>query len=194
MSLRFHLCSLLLLCLAFGSLTACDSDHTVTAPSPAVTSFGAPALFGFEPATLRPELVGGNSCATFQPFSTHVTIVVSTEDDVIVRSLHFRFTDRFGVTALPSVSSNPTSPIPTPTSSAIPPLGVAPLPTSSPIPIPNATPITGFMVPARSRHRLPFLLTFGCGVRHEGTLGVSVDSADMRGRLQTSQLQAQVMP
>ena len=186
MSLRFHLSGVLLVCFALSSLTACDSGHSATGPSTFSSSSGAPPLFGFEPATLRPEFVGGTSCVPFRPFSTSIVIVMSPENDLIVRGLHFRFIDRSGVAALPRVSSNPASPIS--------PLGVAPLPTSSPIPIPSASPITGFMVPARSRHRMPFLLTFGCGVSDEGTLVVSVDSADMRGQLQTSQLQARVMP
>ena len=186
MSLRFHLFVAPVVCLALGSLTACGSSHSTTGPSTFSSSFSAAAPFGFEPATLRPEVVGRTSCASFRPFTTRIVIAISPENDVIVRGLHFRFSDRFGATALPRVSSTPDYPIP--------PLGVAPLPTSSPIPIPNASPITGFMVPARSRHRLPFILTFGCGVRDEGTLVVSVESADMTGRLQTSQLQARVMP
>jgi hypothetical protein len=187
MSLRFQLFGALFLCLALGSLTACHSGRrSPTGPSPFAGSFGAPAPFGFEPATLRPELVNGTSCVSFRPFSTRIIIVVSPGSDVILRSLHFRFTDRFGVSALPSVSSNLTT-------GPIPPLGVAPLPTSAPVQIPGSSPINGFMVPAGSSQRLPFLLTFGCGVSDTGLLVVSVDSADMRGRLQTSQLDVRVM-
>jgi len=182
MSLRFHLFGALLLCLALGSLTACDSFHNATGPS---SSLSTAATFRFEPSTLRPELVNGTSCVAFSPFGTRIVIVVSPGSDVILLSLHFRFTDRFGATALPRVSSNPAS-------GQIPQLGVAPLPTTSPIPIPNSSPLTGFMVPAGSSQRLPFLLTFDCGVSDDGTLVVSVDTADMRGRPQTTQLQVRV--
>ena len=62
------------------------------------------------------------------------------------------------------------------------------------MPLSSSSPITGFMVPAGSPQRLPFLLTFGCGVTNDGTLLISLDSADTNGRMQTSHLQARLTP
>jgi len=171
------------ICLALGVFTACESTTTVAGPtalsSGGGTATGASTPFGVEPATLRPELIsGGNSCGSFRPFNANIVLVVSGGSAGFVHGVRFRFTDRFGIVTLPGVSSSPSGfPVPFPN-------GIAPLPT--PIPIPGST--------TNPSQRLPFFLRFDCGVRPDGMLGISVDSADTRGRMQTSQLQVQVTP
>ena len=199
MSNRLHQYSVLLALLMLGATAGCDRDRsTVAQPFSPSPSFGTGTSFGFEPGTLRPELIPGTFCVAGQAFGTRIIIVVNPGGDVILSGLRFRFTDRFGVNSLPRVTpimgSSPltatisaipaVSPIPTP--------GVAPLPVTSPIPIPGLSSVNGLMVPARSSLQLPFLLSFDCGVVSAGVVFVIVDLTEPNGRLQTSQFSVQL--
>lgn len=180
MSIRFSNYALLLLFFALG---ACDkADVTVaTAPTAVVASLTS-STFGFEPATLRPEVLPGVSCGRRSPFGTRIIIVIRGSD-VNLRGIRFRFTDLLGMTSLPRVipipgntplsapiSNFPTTPIPIP--------GIAPMTMSSPVVIPGTT--------------FPFFLSFDCGVASEGTLTVFLDNADRNGTMQTAELRARV--
>jgi len=169
---------ILLLCFA----VACsDTDSSVTATT-APTSFSVAHSITAEPATLLPEVLPGLVCTPYPPFGTRI-IVVLNGGVTTLPALRFRFTDRFGVTALPRVTPIPgSSPLTTPlgsipTTSPVPPLGVPPLPSPPTVPFP------GDGSPAS----LPYLLTFECGVFPEGTLVVGVD---LGGR--TSELRLRV--
>ena len=165
---RFPRYGLPLLILAFSITVACsDSDSTVTTPTPFTT---VQPSFTAQPATLSTEVLPGLVCTPYPPFGTRV-IIVFGERVTTLPSLRFRFTDRFGVIALPRVTAIPgSSPLTTPlgsipTTSPIPTPGVAPLPTPPTVPFPGDGSPTS----------LPYLLTFECGVFPEGTLVVSVD-------------------
>ena len=175
----------LLLGLALLVATGCsDSDSGMTEPS-TVTTFNLVPSFTTQPSMLSPEFLPGISCGSSRAFGTRIIVVVNGGTNMFVKGIDFRFTDRFGVTALPQVRSIP-GPVPMttpsvsiPTSNPIPPLGVAPLPTSSPIPFPGDGNPTAA--------DFPFFLTFGCGVFSQGTLIVNVDTGDHTGRTHRAQ-------
>ena len=196
MSLRSPRFGLLLVVLV---VTACDRTNvTLNSPTALADTFVASSAFGFQPATLQPEFLPLGVCLSVRPFGTRIIIVVNGSRDVILRGLRFRFTDRFGVNALPLVAAiNGASPLPIPApavASAFPVStpGVAPLPVTSAIPMAGSTPSNGMLVPAGSSRSLPFFLSFGCGVAPEGMLFVSVDESDANGRMHTSELRARL--
>jgi hypothetical protein len=197
MFLRFpRYCLFLLL---FLPLIACDNDKaTVTGPTALTSTMTNGPVVGFEPAALRPEFLPANSCVRRSPFGTRIIIVIGPGGGVFVRSLRFRFTDRFGVTALPRVTPiiGP-SPLTVPVStiapfSPIPVPGGATLPSTGPIPIPGSAPINGLQIPSGTLRTLPFFLSFDCGVLSEGVVHVTVDTATPNGQMETSELRARV--
>ena len=192
----------LLAFLALGAVAGCDSNRdTTVGPSP-LTAATTGTTFRFEPATLRPELMPGTSCVA--AFGTRIIVII--RGDGTLRELRFRFTDRFGVSALPRVIAIPGSsplstpasaipssvPIPLPSSSPIPIPGIAPLPTNSPVPIPGSTAFNGASAPAGTSVHLPFFLFFECGIASEGTLFVGTEVAEPGGTVQTSQFRVRV--
>jgi hypothetical protein len=171
--------------LLFLSCAACDRANVtaVTGPTTVVSDL-ASSTFAFEPSTLRPEILPAGQCVRQSPFGTRVILVIRG-DVVILRSVRFRFADRFGFNALPRVAFIPgpapmTAPISTFPSNPIPMPGMAPLPMTSPIPIPG------------SPQTLPFFLSFDCGVAPEGRLTVSIDAADRNGMVRTTELWARL--
>jgi hypothetical protein len=195
MSIRFHRYGVLLAFLAAGAATACDGQrNTVVGPTALTSTTTTGTTFRFEPATLRPELLSGISCVAVPAFGTRIIVIVG--GDAILRGLRFRFTDRFGVNALPGVvpipGSSPFSvPVSIPSSFPIPIPGVAPLPTSSPIPMPGTSSFNG-LSPAETSQRLAFFLVFQCGVASEGTLFVDTEVAEPRGSVRNSEFQIRV--
>ena len=193
----------LLAFLALGAVAGCDSNRNTPVGPSALMTATTGTTFRFEPATLRPELVPGTSCVA--AFGTRIIVIV--RGGGTLRELRFRFTDRFGVSALPRVMAIPGSsplstpasaipsssfPIPLPSSSPIPIPGIAPLPTNSPIPIPGSTAFNDASVPAGTSVHLPFFLFFECGIASEGTLFVATDVAEPGGTVQTSQFRVRV--
>jgi hypothetical protein len=187
-----------LLCafLALGATAGCDGNrHTTVGPS-SLTVATTGTSFRFEPPTLRAELVPGNSCVAASGFGTRIIVIVGGE--VTLRELRFRFTDRFGVNALPRVMPIPgTSPLSVPASAIpssfpIPIPGIAPLPASSPIPMPGSSVFNDTSAPTGTFTHLPFFLSFDCGVASEGTLFIGTEAASPRGMVQTSQFQVRV--
>ena len=61
-----------------------------------------------------------------------------------------------------------------------------------PIPIPGSLPAEELVIHAGVSHTMPVSLGFGCGVPADGTIIVSVDTTDMRGRASTSQVRVRV--
>jgi hypothetical protein len=195
MSIRFHRYGVLLAFLAAGAATGCDGQrNTVVGPTALKSATTTGTTFRFEPATLRPEFVSGISCVAVPAFGTRIIVIVG--GDVILSALRFRFTDRFGVNALPTVvpipGSSPFSvPVSIPSSFPIPMPGVAPLPTSSPIPMPGTSSFNG-LSPAEASQRLAFFLVFQCGVASEGTLFIGTEVAEPRGSVRNSEFQIRV--
>ena len=185
MSMRFPILGLPLL--LFGVIGCDRADVSATAPTPAVSAGTASDLsLAVEPVMLRPESIGGQSCARQSPFGTRVIIRIRSGSDFFLRGIRFRFVDRFGVSSLPRVTpipgsaplTTPFASLPVPTSPI--PMGVAPLslPTSAPITIPGTT--------------LPFFLAFDCGPAQEGTIFVDVETADRNGRTRAAAVQARL--
>jgi hypothetical protein len=181
------------------ALTACGgAASTVGAPTPLPSNASNQHAITFQPTTLRPETLPGPCVPRATPFGTRVIINVNPGSDVVLRSLHFRFTDRTGVSALPRVTPIPGASPMTMPSTSIPPFspipvpGGAPLTTTGPIPIPGSSSVTGLMVPGGSMRSLPFFLAFDCGVIGDGTLFIMFDTADMMGGMHSSQLTARV--
>jgi hypothetical protein len=183
--------------LALGAAAGCDSNRNTTVGPSALTTFTGGTTFRFEPATLHPELVPGTSCVAALPgFGTRIIVIVG--GDVTLRELRFRFTDRFGVNALPRVMAIPgSSPLSVPASAIpssfpIPVPGIAPLPASSPIPMPGSSAFNGASLPVGTSVHLPFFLFFECGVASEGTLFIGTEVAEPGGTVQTSQFRLRV--
>lgn len=164
--------------------TACEATNTQgTAPSKVSSTAPLPVSLAVEPSALRPEFLFDRSCTKARPFGTRVIVVVGGSE-ISVRSIRFRFTDRFGTGALPRVSAisgaDPlTAPMPSITTAMPNPVaGIAPLPSPSPIPI-------------RGSSQFPFFLTFGCGVAAHGDLLIAVDTKGPDGP-QTSEVRARI--
>lgn len=197
MSLRFHRYGVLLALVVLGAAAGCDSNRNTTVGPSALTTAATETTFRFEPATLRPELVPGTSCVTTVPgFGTRIIVIVGR--DVTLRELRFRFTDRFGVNALPRVMAIPGSaPLSTPSSAItasfpIPMPGLAPLPVNSSIPMPGVSSFNGLSGAGGISLHLPFFLLFDCGVEPEGMLFVGTQVAEPDGTLQTSEFRVRV--
>ena len=190
MSIRFHRYGVLLALLVLGAAMGCDRQRNVVGPTAFTsTTTTTDTSFRFEPATLRAESVSGISCVAVPAFGTRIIINVGA--GVILSALRFRFTDRFGVNALPRVMPIPgSSPLSVPVSAIpssfpIPIPGVAPLPAGSPIPIPGTSSFNG-LSPAGTPQRLAFLLLFECGVASDGTLFVDTEVTEPRGSVRKS--------
>lgn len=127
-------------------------------------------------------------------FGTRIIVIVG--GDVTLRELRFRFTDRFGVNALPRVMAIPgSSPLSTPASAIpssfpIPTPGIAPLPVNASIPMPGVSSFDGLS--AAGGIHLPFFLFFDCGVAPEGMLFVGTQVAEPDGTVKTSEFRVRV--
>ena len=197
MSIRFHRYGVLVALLVLGAATGCDRQrNTVVGPTGLRSITTADTSFRFEPATLRPEGVSGISCVGVPAFGTRIIVIFG--GDVVLSGLRFRFTDRFGVNALPRVMAIPgSSPLSVPISAIpssfpIPIPGIAPLPMNSPIPIPGSSSFNGLSVPAGTSRHLPFFLLFECGVASGGTLFVGTEVAEPGGTVQKSEFPVRV--
>jgi hypothetical protein len=190
MSIRFHRYGVLSAFLAVGAATGCGGQrNTVAGPTALKSTTTTGTTFRFEPATLRPEFVSGISCVGVPAFGTR--IIIKFGGDVILSALRFRFTDRFGVNALPRVMPIPgSSPLSVPVS-AIP---SAPIPIPGVAPLPLGSPISSFngLSPAEPSQPLAFLLLFECGVVSEGMLFVGTEVTEPRGSVQKSEFQFRV--
>ena len=161
------------LVLLFSATAACEATNTSgTAPSKVSTMDAAAVALSVEPVALRPEFLFDRSCLQARPFGTRLIVSVNG-GDVELRSIRFRFTDRFGVNSVPRVISIPGA---DPMSATIPSIttsmpmigGVAPLPSAAPIPI-------------RGSSQFPFFLAFDCGVSPRGVVLIALDVKGPRG-------------
>lgn len=181
------------------TLAACSgAASTVGAPTPVVPGASNQHALTVQPTALRAEALPGSCVPQATPFGTRLVVNVGAGSDVILQSLRFRLTDRFGVTAFPRVAPIPGGSPMTMPATSIPPFspipipGGAPLTMTGPIPIPGSSSVTGLMVPGGTIRQLPFFLAFDCGVAADGTLFILFDTADMLGGRHSSQLTARV--
>jgi hypothetical protein len=178
-----------LLLLSLALPIACDQAQTSTTSPTAITSESTPQSFSFEPAPLRPEALAGRSCAVSPAFGTRVVVVVN--GGVLVRSMRFSYIDRAGIRGVPDVTFIASaSPLTAPLSSIhtggpVPiPTGLAPIPSTPPVLLPGTS--------ADSSQRLPFFLSFGCGLSRTGTLFVMTDVATPSGGMRSAQFSVPV--
>ena len=165
--------------------SGCDDNGTalqtgLNAPSP----FQA-RLVSVEPSVIAPELLASSSCVVLPSFRTRFGLVVRTDRDVFLRQLRFEFLDRTGRRSLPTAI--PTSITGASGRSSMP----VSIPTSPAIPIPGTLPFHGVTV-SPPFSTLELLLQFACGVPAEGTLLISVDTADRDGVVDVSQVSVRV--
>lgn len=205
-----HACSPRLAPVVLASLlisTACDGGASSPGASPTAPGRLQAVSLRAEPAAVTPEIVPTDSCQGFLPFRTRLVVIVEGRTGLTIRRLLFRFTDRFGRDALPTVfpasgtpatqeASSPSplpgpvtvptsSPVTIPTSSS-----AVPIPTSSAVPIPSSS--AGAQVSASGFARLPFLVEFGCGVPAAGTLVISAETTGADGSPHTSMVEVRV--
>jgi len=175
-------CGLLLVSLALATAAACSSNSSsATGPTTLSAESGARTNLTAEPVTLRPEFLPNVPCSSSPAFGTRVIVVVSGGPGVSVRSLRFRFTDLFGVRALPQVRVIPGSSPMTMPAGMIPPLMGIPIPGLAPPP-------ASTMLQAANAQRFPFFLSFGCGLSTTGIVAISTDTMDRMGRPQTLEI------
>lgn len=188
MSVRLPTYAAISLVLVFLTSPAC-SPNSITPTSPNTTT-NLKSLSA-EPEMVRPEFVSNPSCLTHQAFGVRLIVIIGGED-LIVRGIRFGFTDRFGNRSLPDVFSTTAGSTSIPSSGPVPFPGAAVLPNVSAIPIPGSSPITGMLVPDAQRLSLPFFLRFGCDVFPEGTIVITLDTADTVGRPGTREVNVAV--
>jgi hypothetical protein len=168
---------------------ACNGDNDATTASltgPSAFVAGAQLVaFTAEPALLGAEFHPTSSCRAPAPFITRMNAVIRPSQDLFIRSFGFDFLDDFGRRVAPLVFLGP---IESNNSVLLP----IPLPTTHPIPFPGQVPMSSVAVEAGRFLKVPFRLQFDCGVRARGTLFVSVETEDRRGRIDVSRTRAQI--
>jgi hypothetical protein len=168
--------------LASLGIAGCDSDSDstghLTGPGTVTSS-----LVTVEPAAVVPVFLSSPFCGTLPLFQAGFTLVVRTDQQLIINGFGFEFLDGFGVRSVPTLIS---------TSSTFAPFVPVPLPTSSPIPIPGVSSSNGLIMSGGSSRSLPMLLQFGCGVSVPGTLVVGVITA-VGGRADVKQVSVRIV-
>lgn len=162
-----------------------DNPVDVTAPT-AAQSLSLTA----EPAVVTPEFLPPIGLCNAPRFRTRFVVILGGSGGLAVTGLFVNFTDFLGFAAVPTVI--PAAPFgggPTQTSAASTPI---PFPASGPIPFPGSGPNGALSVPIGSLQHVPVTLEFGCHVRPRGTIIVSADTRDNRGRKGRSRLSVQV--
>jgi hypothetical protein len=174
--------SLVLLCALSGACSSTSAGPASPAPTGASKS-----ILAVESGSARPEFLPGRDCPGRPSFGTTIVILVSGDEDLILRELRFTLFDRFHVRTQPDVFSIVDGVVPTALPVPIP-AGLAPIPRTAPIPIPGSAPITGLLVNARRPERLPFFLRFGCDITPQGTIEIEGTLHDRGGRPRDEEL------
>jgi hypothetical protein len=156
-------------------LAGCDDSPGGSSGAPTAPGLSQAAVVTAQPSEIAPEFISTPLCRPDPAFRTSLIVTVHAGEDRFVHALRFDFTDRRGRRVRPRIVTSLETVVRSDISVPI------PLPTSSPIPIPGTLPLDGSRFPAGSR-TLPVVLEFGCGVQAAGTLVVSVDTTDGRGR------------
>jgi hypothetical protein len=173
-------------------VAACGQSNATSPTTPTAPDAVVTASLTAEPSTVTPEFLPITFCPAQPAFRTRIVVIVSGGSDVILWRLRFGFTDRFGVNTLPIGTSSLTTSFPSiPNSMPVPIPGVMNIPHSTPIPIPGSPSIDGVLLTG-GFHRVPMSLEFGCGVRPGGTLNITADVSDRRGRQGTSEVSVKI--
>lgn len=143
--------------------------------APTAPGLSQAAAVSAEPSQIVPEFISTPLCRPDPAFRTSLIVTIHSGEDRFVHALRFDFTDRRGRRMRPRIVTSLETVVRSDIAVPI------PLPTSSPITIPGTLPLEGSRFPPGSR-TLPVVLEFGCGVQAAGTLVISVDTTDGRGR------------
>ena len=185
---RFTYGVLLLALISLSTMACTDGDDSISATPTAPSAFVAGArfvAFTAEPSIVAAEFHPTSACVSHAPFTVRVNAIVRPDHDLFIRSFGFEFLDDFGRRTVPvafpgTIEVNHAVLLP------------IPLPATHPIPFPGQVPMSSVIVDAGRFLKAPFSLQFGCGVRARGTLFVSVETEDRRGRIEVSQTRAQI--
>jgi hypothetical protein len=176
---------------ALASSAGCVNGDSTGPTGPGGTSeiVAVAVLLSADPWKVVPEFRHDRHCSVHPPFGARLAINIRTVRHVKLHTMRFKFLDRFGRTAVPTlvpvdVPSSP--PIPNPGSSAV------TVPGTSPIPIPGSFSFSDHLIPGGTSHRFPFFLEFGCGVASAGTLSIDVDSEDENGKFDNSRVSVEI--
>jgi hypothetical protein len=159
--------------------TACSDSNPadVTGPTDA-----APLLsLSAEPAVVTPEFLPRIGMCNAPRFRTRFVVILGGIRGVAVTGLFVSFTDFLGFAAVPTVI--PAAPFGGTTQ-----ISAARIP----VPFPASGPADGLSVPTGFPQQVPVTLEFACHVRPRGTIIVSADTRDGRGRMGTSRFSVQV--
>ena len=188
MGAGFSKCVQGLLLPAFVAAAGCSGSGTTDSPT-GPTALDSPRA-KVEAATVTRESVPFGGCSVGIRSRLRLVVVLSADQDVVIRGLGFDFVDLLGTISASRLTptsvapfggtSLPSSPVSIPSSVPV------EIPSSSPIPIPGSMSLS-----AGVSQTLPFLLDFGC-VFPAGTLVISVDTMDGRGTVGTSQVSVNV--
>jgi hypothetical protein len=169
--------------LSFGG-AGCDDNSLNDAPPRLVTAPGPfhSRFVSVQPATVRPEFFSDQNCRGFR---TRFNLFVHADRDLVLREVRFHFDGRSGGRAhpvpIPTTMTGPTIPNTMPLA----------LPSSAPIPIPGTLPFHG-VIASSGVSGLGIVLNFDCGVPAQGTLSISVETADRDGAPNVSQVSVPV--
>jgi hypothetical protein len=167
-----------LACMSCSDATPADS----TAPTSVQT-----IELAVQPQRVAPEFLPTfGVCVGGRAFRTRFVVVVGSMQ-VVLRDLRVSFSDRFGVITIPTVLSAAAQ-----SAATIPSSLPIPLPTTVPVPVPSGRVNNGLSSFAGSSPGLPVTLEFGCQVRPQGTIHVTVATRDDRGRTATHRLAVDV--
>jgi hypothetical protein len=172
-----------LVVLAMG-ITACEDNGPVGARVSGPSPFQA-RLVSVEPAAVVPEFLTSPSCRTLPPFRTGFDLFVHAQRNLFLRRLGFDFRDRSGRRVLPTVFPTFITGVTAGSSTPV------PMPTSLPVPIPGTLPFHGAVV-SPPFSRIGLVLTFECGVPANGTLFITVETADDNGATDVSQASVRI--
>lgn len=159
---------------------ACSENNPVDVLGPTA----APQALSLtaEPAVVTPEFLPTTFSVCNAPrFRTRFVVLLGGIRGVAVTGLFVGFTDFLGLAAVPTVL--PAAPFGgTTTFSAA----------RVPVPFPATGPNDGLSVPTGFPQNVPVTLEFGCHVRPRGTILVTADTRDGRGRMETARLSVPV--
>jgi len=152
--------------MASWAASACDSvDNAQVSLTGPTTTGSVVAFLTVGPAVIAAGSQASTSCRTATPFDATVTVNVRARRDLFIRNVGFEFIDPVNRRVLP---------IPFPVTAI-------PVPTTHPVPFPGEATMSSALEPAGETLTAPFRLQFDCGVPAQGTLFVSVDTADTDG-------------
>jgi hypothetical protein len=161
-----------------GTMTATVTGPTAVASLSTATSVASVTA---EPTTIPAEAQLTSTCRIDPPFLTRVNITVGPRQDLFIRRFGFELFGPFGRRVRPLV-------FPESTDVLLPGL----LPTTHPIPFPGEARMSSVVAQAGTFVRVPFRLLFDCGTPARGTLAISVETADERGNVSVSRIQAEI--